>query len=162
MHSLATQRRVPRHAAPANSVVSDARMLQMSGCARCGETNEPRGSQACEAGESFPFSVESCRAFLILPHADRDDVRVRRDIHRRARSDMEQVRSMRAGAHMRADLCVCRLRERKAFESNTDTKEAAMYAARKVLEALGNMFGNAKSVMDWLNECARDIAQHGA
>ena len=37
-----------------------------------------------------------------------------------------------------------------------------MYAARKVLDALGNMFVNAKSVMDWLNECARDIAQHGA
>jgi hypothetical protein len=37
-----------------------------------------------------------------------------------------------------------------------------MYAARKVLDALGNMFVNAKNVMDWLNECARDIAQHGA
>ena len=37
-----------------------------------------------------------------------------------------------------------------------------MYAARKVLDALGDMFVNAKSVMDWLNECARDIAQHGA
>ena len=37
-----------------------------------------------------------------------------------------------------------------------------MYAARKVLDALGTMCVNAKSVMDWLNECARDIAQHGA
>jgi hypothetical protein len=37
-----------------------------------------------------------------------------------------------------------------------------MYAARKVLDALGDMFVNARSVMDWLNECARDIAQHGA
>jgi DNA-directed RNA polymerase len=37
-----------------------------------------------------------------------------------------------------------------------------MYAARKVLDALGNMFVNARAVMDWLNECARDIAQHGA
>lgn len=36
----------------------------------------------------------------------------------------------------------------------------SMYAARKVIEALGNMFGNAKAVMDWLNECAREIAHH--
>ena len=55
-----------------------------------------------------------------------------------------------------------RLKERKAFESMGENKAAAMYAARKVLDALGNMFVNAKNVMDWLNECARDIAQHGA
>jgi len=56
----------------------------------------------------------------------------------------------------------CRLKERKAFEHQAENKAVAMYAARKVLDALGNMFVNAKSVMDWLNECARDIAQHGA
>ena len=57
---------------------------------------------------------------------------------------------------------MCRLKERKAFEHQAENKAVAMYAARKVLDALGNMFVNAKSVMDWLNECARDIAQHGA
>ena len=54
------------------------------------------------------------------------------------------------------------MKERKAFEHQAENKAAAMYAARKVLDALGNMFVNAKNVMDWLNECARDIAQHGA
>jgi hypothetical protein len=55
-----------------------------------------------------------------------------------------------------------RLKERKAFEHQAENKAAALYAARKVLDALGNMFVNARNVMDWLNECARDIAQHGA
>jgi len=58
------------------------------------------------------------------------------------------------------DQILNRLRERKAFESQADTKVAAVYAARKVLEAMGEMFSNARNVMDWLNECARDIAQH--
>ena len=57
---------------------------------------------------------------------------------------------------------MCRLKERKAFESEPESKATAMYAARKVLEALGSMFENAKSVMDWLNECAREIAYNGA
>jgi DNA-directed RNA polymerase len=55
-----------------------------------------------------------------------------------------------------------RLKERKSFDSQPDSKATAMYAARKVLDALGNMFKNAKKVMDWLNECAREIAFHGA
>ena len=54
-----------------------------------------------------------------------------------------------------------RLKERKAFDSFGDNKQTAMYAAREVLEALGDMFENARSVMDWLNECAREIAKDG-
>ena len=53
-----------------------------------------------------------------------------------------------------------RLRERKAFGTESEYVAMSMYAARKVIEALGNMFGNAKAVMDWLNECAREIAHH--
>lgn len=48
------------------------------------------------------------------------------------------------------------------FESQKESKKDAMYAARKVLEALGSMFENAKGVMEWLNECAREIAYIGA
>ena len=55
-----------------------------------------------------------------------------------------------------------RLKERKAFESGPEGKATAMYAARKVMEALGSMFENAKGVMDWLNECAKIIAYNGA
>ena len=47
-------------------------------------------------------------------------------------------------------------------EGLREGQATANYAARKVLEALGNMFGNARSVMDWLNECAKEIAHHGA
>jgi len=61
-----------------------------------------------------------------------------------------------------------RLKEKKVISDSAgkeglrEGQATANYAARKVLEALGNMFGNARSVMDWLNECAKEIAHHGA
>ena len=104
----------------------------------------------------------------MLSATDGHDVCVRRHLHGRARPDLEPVRAPAPVGRLAAHHCafslprVPRLKERKAFEHQAENKAAAMYAARKVLDALGNMFVNAKNVMDWLNECARDIAQHGA
>lgn len=60
------------------------------------------------------------------------------------------------------DQILNRLRERRAFDDPVDSKAAATYAARKVLDGLENMFENANAVMEWLNDCARDIAHSEA
>ncbi|XVE91693.1 hypothetical protein REPUB_Repub01dG0032600 [Reevesia pubescens] len=51
-----------------------------------------------------------------------------------------------------------RLKERCAIADDTELFGAACYAARTTLTALGEMFQAARSIMDWLGECAKVIA----
>ena len=51
-----------------------------------------------------------------------------------------------------------RLRER-GFEDNREMYLVACYSARVTLDCLHKMFQSAKFIMQWLNECARLVAQ---
>lgn len=56
------------------------------------------------------------------------------------------------------DQILRRLRERGAFEDNSELFSAACYAAKVTLTALGEMFEAARSIMNWLGDCAKVIA----
>ncbi|KAL8038500.1 hypothetical protein ABFX02_11G111200 [Erythranthe guttata] len=51
-----------------------------------------------------------------------------------------------------------RLKERDAFGDETQIFGAACYAAKITLTALGQMFEAARSIMNWLGDCAKIIA----
>ncbi|XP_047170921.1 DNA-directed RNA polymerase 1B, mitochondrial isoform X1 [Vigna umbellata] len=51
-----------------------------------------------------------------------------------------------------------RLKERCAIEDDIELFTAACYAARTTLTALEEMFEAARSIMDWLGDCAKVIA----
>ena len=58
-------------------------------------------------------------------------------------------------------LAARRLKERSAFPMESTRYQASCYAAKHTLEALKNMFRNARDVMDWLTECAKIISDNG-
>ncbi|KAK6157754.1 hypothetical protein DH2020_012002 [Rehmannia glutinosa] len=51
-----------------------------------------------------------------------------------------------------------RLKERGAIEDDTELFACACYAAKTTLTALGEMFEAARSIMSWLGDCAKIIA----
>ncbi|XP_057482545.1 DNA-directed RNA polymerase 1, mitochondrial-like [Actinidia eriantha] len=51
-----------------------------------------------------------------------------------------------------------RLKERCAIEDDTELFAASCYAAKTTLIALGEMFEAARSIMNWLGDCAKVIA----
>ncbi|KAJ8775300.1 hypothetical protein K2173_020304 [Erythroxylum novogranatense] len=51
-----------------------------------------------------------------------------------------------------------RLKERGAFADESDIFAVSCYAAKVTLTALGEMFEAARSIMNWLGECAKIIA----
>ncbi|XP_020579959.1 DNA-directed RNA polymerase 1B, mitochondrial-like [Phalaenopsis equestris] len=51
-----------------------------------------------------------------------------------------------------------RLKERNAIPDDSELFNASCYAARVTLTALGEMFEAARSIMNWLGECAKLIA----
>ncbi|PIN06369.1 DNA-directed RNA polymerase [Handroanthus impetiginosus] len=51
-----------------------------------------------------------------------------------------------------------RLMERDAIADNAELFSAACYAAKVTLTALGQMFEAARSIMNWLGDCAKIIA----
>ena len=56
-----------------------------------------------------------------------------------------------------------RLKERDAMEDNEQLRyRVSNYAARRTLDALNNMFSNARDVMAWLAECATIATSTGA
>ena len=54
-----------------------------------------------------------------------------------------------------------RLKERGAVEDENLRYKMANYAARRTLDALANLFVNARDVMAWLAECARVVCSQG-
>ena len=54
-----------------------------------------------------------------------------------------------------------RLKERDAVEDENLRYKMANYAARRTLDALANLFVNARDVMAWLGECARVVCSQG-
>ncbi|KAI9092058.1 hypothetical protein K1719_027993 [Acacia pycnantha] len=56
------------------------------------------------------------------------------------------------------DQIMQRLKERNAMEDDSEMFGAACYAAKTTLEALEEMFEAARSIMNWLEECAKVIA----
>ena len=54
-----------------------------------------------------------------------------------------------------------RLKERDAVEDENLRYKMANYAARRTLDALANLFVNARDVMAWLAECARVVCSQG-
>ena len=54
-----------------------------------------------------------------------------------------------------------RLRERGAIEDESLRYRTANYASRRTLDALSNLFVNAREVMSWLGECARVVSKGG-
>lgn len=55
-----------------------------------------------------------------------------------------------------------RLRERNAISNENLRYKVACYAARQTINALADMFSNARAVMDWLTNCAMVISDAGA
>ncbi|KAI4368957.1 hypothetical protein MLD38_017456 [Melastoma candidum] len=51
-----------------------------------------------------------------------------------------------------------RLKERNSIADDTELFAASCYAARTTLTALGEMFEAARSIMNWLGDCAKVIA----
>ena len=54
-----------------------------------------------------------------------------------------------------------RLKERGAIDDEDARYRVALYAAGRTLDALSNLFVNARSVMAWLAECAKVISSRG-
>jgi DNA-directed RNA polymerase len=54
-----------------------------------------------------------------------------------------------------------RLKERGAIDDENARYQVATYAASRTLDALSNLFVNARDVMAWLAECARLVAARG-
>ena len=54
-----------------------------------------------------------------------------------------------------------RLKERGAIENENVRYLLANYAASKTLDALTDLFTNARDVMGWLAECARVVCSQG-
>ncbi|KAG0631342.1 hypothetical protein M758_1G245900 [Ceratodon purpureus] len=54
-----------------------------------------------------------------------------------------------------------RLKERGTIQEQTEMYRAACYAAKTTLNALGEMFKEARCIMSWLGDCAKIIASNG-
>ncbi|KAJ7520204.1 hypothetical protein O6H91_20G072100 [Diphasiastrum complanatum] len=54
-----------------------------------------------------------------------------------------------------------RLKERSTITDDAELYRAACYAAKITLEALGQMFKEARCIMGWLGDCAKIIASEG-
>ncbi|XP_057494063.1 DNA-directed RNA polymerase 1, mitochondrial-like isoform X3 [Actinidia eriantha] len=52
-----------------------------------------------------------------------------------------------------------RLKERCAIEDDTELFAASCYAAKTTLIALGEMFEAARSIMNWLGDCAKEMRE---